>query len=165
MGADHGQVEVGVTWEGGAEALPRAAVTDAPIAALLGNLPAEAVGVSTPAVEADGSPARLEPGPTRDLPVVQRNRPLCQVAHGEIERSVRCRVERWRHPVLILQRVVDQVIPGRSVRNDVRFRDDARRAHAEGSKDVILRSEEHTSELQSRLHLVCRLLLEKKKTT
>src|SRR2546429_1507889 len=26
-----------------------------------------------------------------------------------------------------------------------------------------LRSEEHTSELQSRLHLVCRLLLEKKK--
>src|SRR2546429_5235884 len=27
------------------------------------------------------------------------------------------------------------------------------------------RSEEHTSELQSRLHLVCRLLLEKKNTT
>src|SRR2546429_6299630 len=27
------------------------------------------------------------------------------------------------------------------------------------------RSEEHTSELQSRLHLVCRLLLEKKKTS
>src|SRR2546422_6711894 len=29
----------------------------------------------------------------------------------------------------------------------------------------LLRSEEHTSELQSRLHLVCRLLLEKKKHT
>src|SRR2546422_1928491 len=28
---------------------------------------------------------------------------------------------------------------------------------------LALRSEEHTSELQSRLHLVCRLLLEKKK--
>src|SRR2546429_3222989 len=28
---------------------------------------------------------------------------------------------------------------------------------------VLDRSEEHTSELQSRLHLVCRLLLEKKK--
>src|SRR2546422_5184474 len=28
---------------------------------------------------------------------------------------------------------------------------------------TLLRSEEHTSELQSRLHLVCRLLLEKKK--
>src|SRR2546429_2305613 len=28
---------------------------------------------------------------------------------------------------------------------------------------IEMRSEEHTSELQSRLHLVCRLLLEKKK--
>src|SRR2546422_6568360 len=33
-----------------------------------------------------------------------------------------------------------------------------------GLSDEI-RSEEHTSELQSRLHLVCRLLLEKKKKT
>src|SRR2546429_7410062 len=33
-----------------------------------------------------------------------------------------------------------------------------------GFKDATgVRSEEHTSELQSRLHLVCRLLLEKKK--
>src|SRR2546429_5047490 len=30
------------------------------------------------------------------------------------------------------------------------------------SKTIKTRSEEHTSELQSRLHLVCRLLLEKK---
>src|SRR2546429_5026308 len=30
---------------------------------------------------------------------------------------------------------------------------------------LYARSEEHTSELQSRLHLVCRLLLEKKKTS
>src|SRR2546429_7384408 len=30
---------------------------------------------------------------------------------------------------------------------------------------LVVRSEEHTSELQSRLHLVCRLLLEKKNTT
>src|SRR5205809_4927357 len=46
------------------------------------------------------------------------------------------------------------------------------RAHwRRGSRSAILswcwsrcsRSEEHTSELQSRLHLVCRLLLEKKK--
>src|SRR2546429_3732137 len=36
---------------------------------------------------------------------------------------------------------------------------------AGGSSTAISsRSEEHTSELQSRLHLVCRLLLEKKKT-
>src|SRR5205809_2805636 len=32
-----------------------------------------------------------------------------------------------------------------------------------GGKAMEFRSEEHTSELQSRLHLVCRLLLEKKK--
>src|SRR2546422_4085154 len=32
-----------------------------------------------------------------------------------------------------------------------------------GVAQGLLRSEEHTSELQSRLHLVCRLLLEKKK--
>src|SRR2546422_6326759 len=47
----------------------------------------------------------------------------------------------------------------------------ARRAHEPGEQGVwsggsrleLGRSEEHTSELQSRLHLVCRLLLEKKK--
>ena len=33
------------------------------------------------------------------------------------------------------------------------------------SLPVKYRSEEHTSELQSRQYLVCRLLLEKKKTT
>src|SRR5260370_21781082 len=33
------------------------------------------------------------------------------------------------------------------------------------SDDAKLRSEEHTSELQSHLNLVCRLLLEKKKTS
>src|SRR2546422_10673316 len=34
---------------------------------------------------------------------------------------------------------------------------------ARGRRRARCRSEEHTSELQSRLHLVCRLLLEKKK--
>src|SRR5215208_7300555 len=37
-------------------------------------------------------------------------------------------------------------------------------SHASVSKWSRVRSEEHTSELQSRGHLVCRLLLEKKKT-
>src|SRR2546422_3710977 len=39
----------------------------------------------------------------------------------------------------------------------------AGRGGATGGARGRLRSEEHTSELQSRLHLVCRLLLEKKK--
>src|SRR2546422_5979828 len=37
--------------------------------------------------------------------------------------------------------------------------------HRPRRADGLDRSEEHTSELQSRLHLVCRLLLEKKKKT
>src|SRR2546422_7562161 len=41
------------------------------------------------------------------------------------------------------------------------LRHGARAAHL--ARAVDGRSEEHTSELQSRLHLVCRLLLEKKK--
>src|SRR2546422_5765506 len=39
----------------------------------------------------------------------------------------------------------------------------ASRAEGRARIMVVWRSEEHTSELQSRLHLVCRLLLEKKK--
>src|SRR3989449_7635672 len=41
---------------------------------------------------------------------------------------------------------------------------DAPRAGVDALRQLVgVRSEEHTSELQSRLHLVCRLLLEKKK--
>src|SRR2546422_3771654 len=45
---------------------------------------------------------------------------------------------------------------------------EARNSRRDSSSDTErtpgeMRSEEHTSELQSRLHLVCRLLLEKKK--
>src|SRR2546429_7398645 len=42
---------------------------------------------------------------------------------------------------------------------------DARYPMNPPAKASPARSEEHTSELQSRLHLVCRLLLEKKKKT
>src|SRR5687768_18341241 len=36
------------------------------------------------------------------------------------------------------------------------------RSEGDAMSTIQIRSEEHTSELQSRLHLVCRLLLEKK---
>src|SRR3712207_8004248 len=42
---------------------------------------------------------------------------------------------------------------------------DGRAALVAGAPEVVLRSEEHTSELQSRQYLVCRLLLEKKNLT
>src|SRR2546422_2256509 len=54
---------------------------------------------------------------------------------------------------------IDLLTPGILHERDLLAEDPApqvRHLHA-------LRSEEHTSELQSRLHLVCRLLLEKKK--
>src|SRR5947209_9099149 len=39
------------------------------------------------------------------------------------------------------------------------------RAHSARRGELLRRSEEHTSELQSRQYLVCRLLLEKKKNS
>src|SRR3712207_7811026 len=47
----------------------------------------------------------------------------------------------------------------------VRFSEAVAAAAEEADLFVEVRSEEHTSELQSRQYLVCRLLLEKKKTT
>src|SRR5687768_18339581 len=57
-----------------------------------------------------------------------------------------------------LLHVVHQPVGRRIVRPNLR-----RRLHLRPDP-LGERSEEHTSELQSRLHLVCRLLLEKKKT-
>src|SRR2546422_6199812 len=63
---------------------------------------------------------------------------------------------------------------GVSCRELLRARDGAHRERVESEHpaawrafpgSAYRRSEEHTSELQSRLHLVCRLLLEKKKKT
>ena len=45
-----------------------------------------------------------------------------------------------------------------------RLRENAVKASEEPLRELLARSEEHTSELQSHLNLVCRLLLEKKKT-
>src|SRR2546429_1356277 len=45
----------------------------------------------------------------------------------------------------------------------IRFKKATYRGSSRTASKIGSRSEEHTSELQSRLHLVCRLLLEKKK--
>src|SRR5690625_6211314 len=54
----------------------------------------------------------------------------------------------------LLQQLPDHV--------DVAYLINPRQTAAELLQSVLARSEEHTSELQSRGHLVCRLLLEKK---
>src|SRR5438309_7234985 len=51
--------------------------------------------------------------------------------------------------------------PARAARQD---REQAALGRAHRQEVLGARSEEHTSELQSQFHLVCRLLLEKKKT-
>src|SRR2546422_3592059 len=54
--------------------------------------------------------------------------------------------------------------PSGCARHRLRPRPPPRPARTHTTRDLeSSRSEEHTSELQSRLHLVCRLLLEKKK--
>src|SRR5205809_7298983 len=62
------------------------------------------------------------------------------------------------------RRSSDLQIPAREqVRERERVRPVISRHRSTLTSHIVTRSEEHTSELQSRLHLVCRLLLEKKK--
>src|SRR5436305_11444224 len=71
----------------------------------------------------------------------------CRMVHGDLEARI------------------DRVLPDRG-RDRGRFSDLRGAYAAPGSgmrRYAVVRSEEHTSELQSRPHLVCRLLLEKKK--
>src|SRR5437763_6688109 len=57
------------------------------------------------------------------------------------------------HPIAVQQQPAVVRVVGRQ-----------RRDHVEGDVALAQRSEEHTSELQSPMYIVCRLLLEKKKT-
>src|SRR2546422_8565969 len=67
----------------------------------------------------------------------------------ESNHSLRIKVTRMNQIDLIFADKTDGIRQGEDTR---------------GRDRLPTRSEEHTSELQSRLHLVCRLLLEKKKT-
>src|SRR2546429_3927522 len=57
------------------------------------------------------------------------------------------------------------VPPGGAAPRHVTSRPARRAGPCPRTRAAASRSEEHTSELQSRLHLVCRLLLEKKKNS
>src|SRR5207244_11780875 len=92
-------------------------------------------------------PPHLHSFPTRrssDLPLARLHRRRCRVRPAlRRSRPLRCRPRRTRRSHRSAARLLP---PGCS-----------------GSCSLRLRSEEHTSELQSPDHLVCRLLLEKKK--
>src|SRR2546422_6975711 len=67
-----------------------------------------------------------------------------------------------RQHLCLVQAARQETGRGSHVRRD-QLADGGRTLADMGRGDSHRRSEEHTSELQSRLHLVCRLLLEKKK--
>src|SRR2546429_4293660 len=69
------------------------------------------------------------------------------------------------YTTLFRSRLAELERPGRQGRRHGRGTHGSRHLTNPPVPELALRSEEHTSELQSRLHLVCRLLLEKKKTT
>src|SRR3712207_8897917 len=75
---------------------------------------------------------------------LRRRDPLLLALHGAVEDPVLELDERPRPLRIVVEHALDQL---------------------ERHEAVLLRSEEHTSELQSRQYLVCRLLLEKKKST
>src|SRR2546422_6020844 len=65
---------------------------------------------------------------------------------------------------LLLQDRLEVPVQSAELGGELLLRGSAARGHLLGRFFLeVARSEEHTSELQSRLHLVCRLLLEKKK--
>src|SRR2546422_1397230 len=114
------------------------------------------------------------------LRIVARN---VKLRHGEIDLvcrdrdvwvfvEVKCRQERWddgpaaavswwkrRRLIRLAQHYLKRM---RVAEAHCRFDVVAVTPRGDGRFEIRHRSEEHTSELQSRLHLVCRLLLEKK---
>src|SRR2546422_10555212 len=66
------------------------------------------------------------------------------------------------YTTLFRSRLRDQNLPAGDTENSPVHLREVQHFVAQGAW-LASRSEEHTSELQSRLHLVCRLLLEKKK--
>src|SRR5437870_9534623 len=82
-------------------------------------------------------------------------------------RRARARVWSMAFRWAIVTSQASTLLPGRRVgyaRNAAKNVSDHASSASIGPRTARHRSEEHTSELQSRGHLVCRLLLEKKKT-
>src|SRR2546422_1065936 len=117
--------------------------------------------------------AHLEgPEPRRAGPRVRpqlvRGRPLRLLGQHSAERpppACAHRLARRAHARLapVAERVLHDAVLARMIADHAQPAARLQRRAQRRERQLDLRSEEHTSELQSRLHLVCRLLLEKKK--
>src|SRR2546422_7268049 len=74
-----------------------------------------------------------------------------------------CKQDAGSAPVRPLPEVGVMAVAAQTIPDDPEFIGQAEASRIVEIRSQVTRSEEHTSELQSRLHLVCRLLLEKKK--
>src|SRR3712207_1342988 len=135
--------------------------------------------LTTPGCRRDAAPRAIRRAghPARRAPAAEA-RPGFRVVLGENPGRARARCSRRHPPPSRVRRSRPRVreaeirLPGGGSRLGLRDPVEGRRSAAAGSgqprirrrarAQVALRSEEHTSELQSRQYLVCRLLLEKK---
>src|SRR5690606_39802423 len=108
-------------------------------------------------------PSPPAPVPSLGLAFLRRSQSSTPFPYTTLFRSV---VDQDVNALVVLQRRGHQIVDIEAFCNIARVKD----CLAAGSLDPVgnlrpevVRSEEHTSELQSRENLVCRLLLEKKK--
>src|SRR3954470_10067921 len=72
--------------------------------------------------------------------MVQRVGPFHQIVDAQVQRAISRGVERGRHPVLVLELILDQLVTGAAVGHDVRLGDDPGGAHLERTKDQLLKN-------------------------
>src|SRR5690348_17446688 len=80
------------------------------------------------------------------------------VPKSSVARERQLTVKQWRNRVVVL----GQTTKSGAQASNRAFVSEAIHCFSKGTRSTSGRSEEHTSELQSPVHLVCRLLLEKK---
>src|SRR5699024_12270731 len=100
-------------------------------------------------------PLHPPPTPLPYTPLFRSDRFLDQLSGGQRQRSYVAMVLAQDTDYILL----DEPLNNLDMKHSVLMMQQLRRAADELGKTIVVRSEEHTSELQSRFDLVCRLLL------